>query len=307
LGGGRVHFSDKRERLKRFCLAAALSVVVFICTAACCIAGTASDSLGNKVSIPDVGARIISLSPGATEILVALGLDEEIVGISDFCDYPPELVSKKQTMGGFSTPNIEKIQEGDPHVLVLTRSMPIELKHQFDRLGIQLFVAESKSFDGLLRMIVELGRLTGKKNEAVALAGSMETDAKRIVEAVRTKSAGRVTTLIEIWADPYYAAGKNTLPGDIVRLAGGRVVPDSPREYPLLSEEAIIEIDPEALILGHAPLSFDITQDHRNVSSIHAIRNNKVLVPDPDEFLRPGPRVIYALEDIARFLHPEAF
>ncbi len=263
--------------------------------------------MGNRVSIPDTGVRIVSLSPGATEILFALGLDEEIVGISDFCDYPPGAVAVKPTMGGFSTPNIEKIQACDPHVLVLTRSMPIELKHQFDRLGIQLFVAESKSFDALLMTIVELGRLTGRKNEAVALAGRMETEAKRIVGAVRSKSTVGVTTLIEIWTDPYYAAGKNTLPGDIVRLAGGRVVPDSPREYPLLSEEAIIAIDPEALILGHAPLSDDIAEGHRNVSSIHAIRNNKILVPDPDEFLRPGPRVIEALEDIARFLHPEAF
>jgi len=291
----------------RFCTAVTLSVAVFICTAAYCTAGTGTDSLGNRVSIPDAGARVVSLSPGATEILFALGLDEEIVGISDFCDYPPGPVSAKPTMGGFSTPNIEKIQANDPHVLVLTRSMPIELKHQFDRLGISLFVAESKSFESLLLTIVELGKLTGRKDEAVALAGSMETEAKRIVEAVRAKSTGGVTTLIEIWANPYYAAGKNTLPGDIVRLAGGRVVPDGKREYQLLSEEAIINIDPEALILGHAPLSGDIAEDHRNVSSIRAIRYNKVFVPDPDEFLRPGPRVIDALGDIARFFHPEAF
>ncbi|MBN2325053.1 MAG: ABC transporter substrate-binding protein [Spirochaetes bacterium] len=293
--------------MKRSFFATALSYAFSICTAACCAAGTGTDSLGNRVLIPDTGARIVSLSPGATEVLFALGLDEEIVGISDFCNYPPGLTSTKQTMGGFSTPNMERIKEGDPHVLVLTKSMPIELKHQFERLGIQLFVAESKSFDGLLRVIVELGKLTGKRNEAVALAGRMEEEAGRIVEAVHTKSVVRVTTLIEIWSDPYYAAGKNTLPGDIVRLAGGRVVPDSSKEYPLLSEEAIIEIDPEALILGHASLTGDIAADHRNVSSIHAIRNNKVLVPDPDEFLRPGPRVIDALEEIARFLHPEAF
>ena len=113
--------------------------------------------------------------------------------------------------------------------------------------------------------------------------------------------------MIEIWANPYYAAGKNTLPGDIVRLAGGRVVPESSKEYPLLSEEAILEIDPEALLLGHNAGAEPVAESHRNVASISAIRNNKVFIPDPDRFLRPGPRVVSSLREIAEFLHPEAF
>jgi iron complex transport system substrate-binding protein len=113
--------------------------------------------------------------------------------------------------------------------------------------------------------------------------------------------------MIEIWKDPYFVAGKNTLPGDIVRLAGGKVVPDSLREYPLLSEEAIVEIDPEALLIGHIIEEGGILESHRNVASITAIRNSKVFVPDLDTFLRPGPRVISALREIAEFLHPEAF
>ena len=270
-------------------------------------AGTGVDSMGNRVRIPDDGARIISLSPGATEILFELGLDREIVGISDFCDYPQEKTAGKQRMGGFSSPNIEKIQAQGPHVVVLTKSMPIGLKHEFDRLGIKLFVAESKSFEALLRIILELGALTGRVQQAQSLVSRMRADAGEVIVSVRSVSTRPVTTMIEIWTDPYYVAAKNTLPGDIVRMAGGRVVPESSREYPMLSEEAILEINPEALLLGHSIGEGGITESHKNVASISAIRNNKVFVPDPDQFLRPGPRVVEALREIAEFLHPEAF
>jgi iron complex transport system substrate-binding protein len=263
--------------------------------------------MGSRVTIPEEGAKIVSLSPGATEILFELGLDEAVVGVSDFCDYPPEETARTPKMGGFSNPNIEKIQAQGPHVVVLTKSMPIGVKHQFDRLGIQLFVAESKSFEELLRMIVALGELTGRTEQAASLVLRMKSEAGVIVQTVRSRSTRPVSTMIEIWKDPYFVAGKNTLPGDIVRLAGGKVVPDSLREYPLLSEEAIVEIDPEALLIGHIIEEGGILESHRNVASITAIRNSKVFVPDLDTFLRPGPRVISALREIAEFLHPEAF
>ena len=290
------------SELKRACLAAFLLFLY-----APLYAGVGVDSMGNRVQIPDEGARIVSLSPGATEILFELGLDDSIVGVSDFCDYPPEATAGKPKMGGFSTPNIEMIQAQAPHVVVLTKSMPIGLKHQFSRLGIALFVAESKSFEELLRTILELGALTGRVQEAKSIVHGMKIDAGDVVGTIRSVSTRPVTTMIEIWANPYYVAGKNTLPGDIVRLAGGRVVPESSKEYPLLSEEAILEIDPEALLLGHNVGAEGVAESHRNVASISAIRNNKVYFPDPDIFLRPGPRVVSALREIAEFLHPEAF
>jgi iron complex transport system substrate-binding protein len=293
--------------LKKPFLTGVLVITFMMCFLFTLHAGTAIDSLGNRISIPDEGARIISLSPGATEVLFALGLDQELVGVSDFCNYPPEGTAGKPKMGGFSTPNIEKIQAQGPHVIVLTKSMPVGVKHQFERLGIQLFVAESSSFEELLRMIVALGALIGREDEAKSLAHSMKIEAGGIVEAVRSRSTRPVKTMIEIWKDPYYVAGKNTLPGDVVRMAGGRVVPESSKEYPILSEEAILEINPEALLIGHSIDTGDIMESHRNLASISAIRNNKIFVPDPDTFLRPGPRVVSALQEIARFLHPEAF
>jgi iron complex transport system substrate-binding protein len=271
------------------------------------MAGTGTDSRGVKVSAPGAGVRIVSLSPGATETLYAIGAGDEVVGVSDFCDYPPSFVAAKPRMGGFSTPNIEKIQAARPHVVMLTTVVPINIKNQFDRLGIQMFVAEPDSFNDLLELIVQLGVLTGRRNEALAVARGMSDEAGRYVCRIRAKSAAPVKTIIELWHNPLYMAEKGSLPGDIVTLAGGRVIPDTGNPYSRIDEEKLLELDPEAIVLGHQADLAAFLETHKNVAGVHAIRNNKIFAQNPDKLLRPGPRVVDALREIAQFLHPEAF
>jgi len=268
---------------------------------------TGVDSTGNRIILPDKGVRVVSISPGATEILYQLGLRDEIVGISDFCNYPPEFVKRKQRMGGFSTPNLELIQSVSPDLVIVTSVIPIQIKYQFDRLGIQLFVAEPKSFIQLLGLIDEFGKLFSHQKEAHELIQYMKEEAGKVTLAIRKKSIKPVRTFIEIWYDPIYIATRNTLPGDIVTLAGGEVVPEESGEYIRLSEEHVLQLDPEAFILGHNTDYNTFLNNHQNLLTVTALRNQKVFAPDPDQFLRPGPRVINSLRDIARFLHPEAF
>jgi len=282
-------------------------IALFFNLFASVLAGTGVDSIGNRITVPDKNQRIVSLSPGATETLYALGLKDEIVGVSEFCNYPPDFVTTKPKIGGFSTPNIEKIQAVSPHIVIVTRVVPIQVKYQFERLDIQLFVAEPKSYNALMDTINQFGKLFNREEEAHLLIQGMKEEAAEIIQAIRSYSVRPVKTIIEIWQNPYYAAGKNTLPGDIVTMAGGAVIPETGKEYPLLNEESVLKLNPEALILGHKTDQNNLLKSHSNISSISAIRNNKVFSPDPDEFLRPGPRVINALKEIAQFLHPEAF
>ncbi len=269
--------------------------------------GTGVDSRGVRVTVPDENVRIVSLSPGATETLYVLGLRDEIVGVSDFCNYPPDFVSQKTRMGGFSTPNLEKIQAASPHIVILTTVVPIHIKNQFERLGIAIFVTEPKGFSQLLNLIRQFGKLFNRETEAYMLISDMQEEAGKVTYAVKTKSLAPVKTFIEIYYNPYYAAGRNTLPGDLVTIAGGEVIPKTGKDYPRLSEESILALNPEAIILGHNIDLNTFFETHVNVAGVYAIRNNKILAPDPDEFLRPGPRVVNSLREIARFLHPEAF
>ena len=152
-----------------------------------------------------------------------------------------------------------------------------------------------------------MGKMFGRDKEAQKLVMGMQKEAGEVTRAIRGKSIAPVKTVIEIFYNPYFAAGRNTLPGDIVTIAGGEVVPKTSKDYPRLSEESLLVLNPEAIILGHMTDMESFLETHWNVSGIQAIRNNKIFTPNPDEFLRPGPRVMKSLREIARFLHPEAF
>jgi iron complex transport system substrate-binding protein len=271
------------------------------------VAGTGIDSLGNRVTAPGKKARIVSLSPGATETLYALGVRDAIVGISDYCNYPPDFVRNRQRMGGFSTPNIERIEAAQPDVVILGTVVPLKIKRQLDSLGVQSYVYNPKTYRAFLDSVYQFGRMFSCEEEAGTLIQSLQDDAADIVQNIHAKSTHPVRTFIEIFDDPLYGAGRNTLPGDIVTMAGGRVVPEGDQEYPRLNEEQLLILNPEAIVLGHEANLVQFLSKHGHVSGIIAIRNRKILIPDPDQFLRPGPRVINALRDIAQFLHPEAF
>jgi len=271
------------------------------------VAGTGVDSIGSRVTVPGNRTRIVSLSPGATETLFAIGIRDTIVGISDFCDYPPDFVRTKQRMGGFSSPNIEKIQAASPDVVILGTVVPLKIKMQLDSLGIQVFVYNPKTYSSLLDSVYQFGRMFSHEEMAGALIRSLQNGAADIVERVRNRSVQPVTTFIEIFDNPLYGAGRNSLPGDLVTMAGGRVVPEGELEYPRLNEEQLLLINPEAIVLGHKADLKQFLSMHEHVAGIRAIKNRKILIPDPDQFLRPGPRVMNALKEIAQFLHPEAF
>jgi iron complex transport system substrate-binding protein len=268
-------------------------------------AGTATDSIGQTISVPDRGGRVVSLSPGATETLFALGVRGQLVGVSDFCDHPPGLVGEKPSVGGFSTPSLEKIQVLDPHVVISTTVIPIDIKAQLENMGIDLFVANPKSFEQYLESVRQLGLLLGREEQAAALIRGFEERVGRITAALEAAGSDPVRTFIEIYDIPLFAAGPETLPGDLVRLAGGEVVPDTGEEYPRLSDELLLVLNPRAVVLGHNSSLEQFLSRHRNVERIDAIRNRRIFNPDPDEFLRSGPRMVDALERIARFLHPE--
>ncbi|RKY02687.1 MAG: hypothetical protein DRP54_01280 [Spirochaetes bacterium] len=282
-------------------------VVLFFIAGGLLYGGTGRDTMGNYVSIPDKDIRAVVLSPGAAEVLFSIGLDEEIVGVSDYCNWPPEKVKAKKKVGGFSTPNIEIISVLKPHVVVLTSVVPYNIKEQLESLGIKIFVSEPSSFVELIDSIVELGKLFNRKEDAYRIVSYMKDEVGKVQSLIRTNSLRPVKTMVEIWDNPLYVASPDTLPADIVRLAGGEIVPSDTSGFVRISEEVVIALKPEAMVLGHKISVDDFISAHKNLSIIPAMRNRKIIVPDPDEFLRPGPRVVNALKEIARYLHPEAF
>lgn len=260
--------------------------------------------------------RIISLAPSITETLFALGLGEQVVGVTRYCDYPPQALSKPH-VGGYLDPNMEAILILRPD-LVMTLSGRQRLKQRLEQLGIPALQVPHQTLGDILTSIRIIGAATGRE----AKAQSLLTTLKARMERIRAKTAGlprpRVLVVMsrtaggpikEVFiagaADPYnemihIAGGINAYQGEFIRV-------------PPLSAEGIIRLDPEVII----ELVSDevaqgsrgkkaLLQDWANLPGIAAVETGRVYLFAEDFDTVPGPRFILTLEKMARIIHPEA-
>jgi iron complex transport system substrate-binding protein len=252
--------------------------------------------------------RYISLAPSTTEILFALGLNDEIVGVSSYCNYPPE-AKKKEKVGNFSQPNIEKIVFLKPDYIFCTGLEQAPIISSLRRLGLKVYVADPSSISQILSSIKDIGKITGKTKEAESLTEKMRKDIEEISLKVKViPPEKRQKVFLEIWHDPLSTAGIGSFVDELITLAGGiNIASDTKRAYSIFSPEEVIKRNPDCIIIaymasGNAAKSMAA---RFGWSDVAAIKNNRVYADiDSDLLLRPGPRVVEALKEIHRRLYP---
>ncbi|ABA57353.1 ABC transporter substrate-binding protein [Nitrosococcus oceani] len=263
---------------------------------------------------PEKYHRIISLAPSITETLFALGLEEQVVGVTRYCDYPPKALTKPK-VGGYLDPHLEAIIALRPD-LVITFPGHQTFTPRLEQLGISTLQVQHQKLKDILDSIRIIGMATGKEAEAKTLLASL----KSRMEAIRTKTAHLprprvlvvmghpVSPLREIFvagaADPYdemirIAGGINAYQGHLIRV-------------PPLSAEGIMHLDPEVIIEliseQTAPQDLDDTallQDWARLSTVAAVKTGRIHFFADDFDTVPGPRFIRTLEKMARAIHPE--
>jgi len=270
---------------------------------------TVVDQTGQPVTLPAAPRHIVSLVPGVTEILFAIGAQDILVGVTDFCDYPPE-ARRKAHVGDMLAPNLETLVSLKSDLVVATRSgNREETFDQLKRLGLPVYlVDEPPSITGVLRLVGGLGELTGRRAAAAAVAAGLE----RRVTAVRERVAGRrrPRVLYVLWPEPLIVPGRGSLVSELIASAGGlSVTADQGQGYPRMSLEAAVGRSPEVIILarhgaGTGPAA---REQWQRLESLPAIRSGRLYAADGDLLHRYGPRVVDGLELLARLIHPEAF
>ena len=271
---------------------------------------SAVDSRGKEIILERKPQRIISLAPANTEILFALGLDEEIVGITDYCNYPPEKVVKIEKIGGFSTPNIEKIVSLNPDIVFGTSGVQKQAVQRLEELGVKVYVLEAETMENLLAEIEKVGRLTGKSQEARQLIESLE---KRI-NVIKTKTANlsddqKPKVFLEIWYDPIWTAPDRTLIYQVIELAGGRhaiTIKGDWNQTTIVDPESVVEANPDVILLAFEG-SPELIYKLPGWSNVSAVKNKQVFQINGDIISRTGPRIVDAMEQIAKILHPDLF
>jgi len=272
-------------------------------------AATLADMLGRPVTIPDGAVRVVSLAPSLTEIVFALGRGDSLVGVTDFCDYPPAARSKPR-IGGPMTPDVELIvQIGPDLVLATAEGNPRDTVAQLARLRIPVFAVKPEGYAGILASIEAVGRALGAEAAATALTRDIQARVAAIHRAVSGRPRPRVLYLV--WTDPLIAAGPAAYIHDLVEMAGGgNVVRERSVPYPRLSWEEVVGAAPEViLVASHRDLSDrpPMGEAWREWQSVPAVRSGRIVAVQGDTIHRPGPRVAEAVERLARAIHPEAF
>ncbi len=267
---------------------------------------TVVDDAGSTITFAKPVDRIVSLSPANTEIVYALGVDEALVGVTTFCDYP-EAAAEKEKIGDFANPNVERIIALSPDIVLATGGIQERVVSDLKSNGIEVMVVDPTDFDTLIDDIEKIGLIAGAEDEAASLAKSIQESLDSIRE--RAASTDRLTVFVEIYSQPLMTAGSGTFIDAMIDAAGGtNVGRGAGSGFPQYSLEQLTADDPDVYIALRASLS-DVADLSRRpgFDALTAVRLGRVVIVDDDVVSRPGPRLVEGLELIAKAIHPEVF
>ncbi len=274
---------------------------------------TVIDDAGETVTIRGMPQRFVSLAPSNTEILYALGLEDRIVGVTDYCDYPPAAAGI-QKIGGYSTISIEKVLAADPDLILAAPGSTEEVVSRLRALGMTVITLNPETIDGVLQDIELLGRVTGQEEQASACVESLRVRISAVTEKTDTL-VEKPSVVHVVWHDPIWISGSGTFQNEVITTAGGINAFGSIEEWGIVSLEEFIAADPDHILVssgtGMTEEGHDVIKDYfmhePRMQGLKAVRDGHVYVIDTDTISRGGPRIVDALEEVAATLHPDLF
>ena len=249
--------------------------------------------------------RIVSLAPSVTEILYDLGLGDQIIAVTTFCDYPPEALDKPK-IGGYSNPSIESIVAMKPDLVVMIDDgNPIEIQDRLKKLDIKTYVFRAKRLKELPQGIRDLGTALGIRDRAFKRAARVENVIHKYERQARKSPPRyfRKKAIFIIQPEPLIVAGPDTIIDDALKLLGlQNIASDATSPYPKYSIEEVIRQSPDIIFMGQGPMTRKISKGLiRRLGSLEAIKKERVYYTS-ESLYRLTPKVISGIEEIAGYL-----
>ena len=264
------------------------------------------DGLGRSVSVPVAPRRLVSLAPSVTDSIVALGLGDRIVGISDFCE-PPAGGTAPVRVGGLVNPSLETIRGLGPDLLVASTSgNEPGLAAQAEALALPLYTMHADDVAGVVMEVERLGRALGEpdrgRRAAEALSGRIEAVAARLGARPRPR------VLFVVWGNPLVVPGRGAFLTDALARAGAAsITADAPGGWPSIDLETAVTRAPEIILTVPQNRAFlDAVRRSSAWADVPAVRRGALAVVS-EAIQQPGPRVVDGIEEVARVIHPDAF
>ncbi len=245
-----------------------------------------SDQLDRIVELGDQPPkRIVSLVPSQTELLADLGLKDRVVGVTKFCVHPKSWRKEKTIIGGTKSLRMETIRQLQPDLIIANqeendRDQVLALAEEFP-----VWVSKVVDLDSALSMILAIGKMTETMPEAEQLVVDTKRGFRQLSQATLR------SCLYLIWRNPYMAAGGDTFINHMLRCSGFLNVLASENRYPELTDDQILSLNPEVILLSSEPFPFK--EKHTQELSI-LCPNADVRLVDGEMFSWYGSRLLLA-------------
>jgi iron complex transport system substrate-binding protein len=268
-----------------------------------------TDQLGREIVIPDNPKRIISFAPNITEIIFALGQEHRLKGVTTYSDYPDKAVNYPK-VGSYVHLDLEKIVALKPDLCIAIKDgNPRSVIMRLEKLDIPVYAVDPRNLEAIIETVLDIGSLLKADDRANALAHQMRTRVRNIKQRVeRAKNKPKV--FFQIGVSPIVSVGTNTFIHELIIMAGGQNLAQGKSAYPRFSKEQILSMLPDVFIISS--MTNTVSIDHlksqwNKYPQIPAIKNNRLHHVDSNVFDRPTPRLVDALELLAKLIHPELF
>ncbi len=255
--------------------------------------------------------RIVSLSPNLTQVIYALGYMDQVVGVTIFDEYPPQVIDLPK-VGGWINPNYEAILALKPDLVVLMKDQDISFGDKLRTLGLKTFIAKSNdSIKDIIQAISDLGEILGESEEAKKLTLGIQSDLNEIEQ--KTKNTKKKSVMIVVGRNPgtledIYVIGRNNYMDELITLAGGENVVENERNALKITKEAIFSYNPDVIIeINHQQIDreAEILAIWNTLKQVEAVKNNQVHILSSKVLLHPSQRIVDGAQTLTEILHPE--
>jgi iron complex transport system substrate-binding protein len=285
-------------------------VLFLVCLpAAVAPARTVVDQLGRQVSVPAHPMRIVALAPSITEVVFALGVEDRLVGVTRFSDYP-EAAKTLPRVGSYVQLDLEKIVSLGPDLCIAVKDgNPKAVVRRLEALGVPVYAVDPRNVDSVIETVLEIGRLL----DAETRARELSADLRDRIDTVRSKAAGaahRPRVFFQIGITPIVSVGTDTFIHELIKMAGGVNLAAGPTPYPRFSREQVLAMAPEIFIITSMARGETFTRvkaEWEKWPSMPAVANGRIYLVDSDLFDRASPRLVEGLELLAGIIHPNIF
>ena len=280
-----------------------LVLLLLVSPAVCFASRTLTDELGRTVAVPDHPHKLVCLAPSIVDDVYSLAAGNDVIAVSEYTAYPAE-AAKKPTIGAPLNPSLEKIIALHPDLVLGTGDMNhLPAIDQLERYGIPVFMVNPHGIAGIYKSIASLGRALNRESDAARLVRELQAREQSVRTRVVDKPAVRL--FMPVWYDPIVTVGRHAFITELIEVAGGNsITSDIAQEWPQVSLEAIVARHPDALLLiKGSKVSLAELSGRPGWQALSAVREGRVFFVDKRIEL-PSPAAIYAMEELAKQLHP---